>query len=279
MLPLRRSQIMVSIMVLLLQVGAQRLEPENPTGFEGSFSTNQEILVPNIDLTKQKWFDPNKAMEDLRLSQVRLSASLRPSLNPANSEYDEVERRVDADNENLRADIQRVHRLSDEIRMENKKLQKLPIFREAISPDDSQGYSLVQIGDQNNTIEDWNYCACGTGPNGTLVYPDRAWPDLPLTSNTSTPSSSMLQIHLNGRRLALRQQSECTCTNPWESFDNSSNMCKLINTVTVCLVHVSSDPSPPEIIASQAQNLLKAIDSAVSTPSFMEIWTPFRFQL
>ena len=277
MFPLHGLRITIVLLVVTKHVVCHSFESDYPPSSERINTADKEILVPNVDMTSKKWFDPAQAMEDLRLSQIRLSTSLRSSLGPSGNEYGELERRIDADNEKLRDDIQRVHRLSDGIRGENKRIQNLPIFRESLSLDDSQAYSFLQIGDNNSTIEDWNYCACGTGPNGTLIFPDRTWPDIPASANISIPSS-MLQIHLNGQRLALRQLPECTCTNPWESFDNSSNMCKLINTVTVCLVHASSHPSSPEEIASQAQTLLKAIDNAVSTPSFMEIWTPFRFQ-
>ena len=249
---------------------------------------NMEIMVPNIDFNHHKWFDPDKAIERLRLSQTRMSALLRASMDPSNSDSLEAQRVVDADNQRLRDDIERIHRLAGEINSENKRIQSLPIFRTPASIfDDTEGYSFLQVSDNNTTIEDWSYCACGSGPNGTLVFPDRKWPNPqflatvpPQTVNLTSSATSMLQIRVNGRRLALKELPECNCVNPWDSFDNSANMCKLINSVTVCLIHVSTKPSETsQEISAQAQALLDAIDKAVAAPSFMELWTPFRFQL
>jgi hypothetical protein len=253
-------------------------------------STNSEILVPSIDFTHAKWFNADDALENLRLSQTRISALLRTSMEPSNTESGESQRVVDADNEKLRDDIRRVHQLAGEIASENKRIQALPILRSSSSVyDDLDGYSFLQVADNSTTIQDWSYCACGSGPNGTLVFPDRLWPDPqflgtvpPSTVNLTTSSpTSMIQIRLNGRRLALKQLPECNCTNPWEAFDNTSNMCKFINSVTVCLIHVSPKPSSEtsQEISAQAQTLLDAIDKAIAPPSFMEIWSPFRFQL
>ena len=259
-------------------------------GVDKPSSTNSEILVPSNDFTHAKWFNADDALEKLQLSQTRLSALLRTSMDPSNTDSGESQRAVDADNEKLGDDIRRIHQLAGEIASENKRIQALPIFRSSPSVyDDFDGYSFLQVADNSTTIQDWSYCACGSGPDGTLVFQDRLWPDPQFLGTVSPPTvnltasspTSMIQIHLNGRRLALKQLPECNCTNPWEAFDNTSNMCKLINSVTVCLIHVSPKPSSEtsQEISAQAQTLLDAIDKAIAPPSFMEIWSPFRFQL
>jgi len=266
---------------------SEALDIDRPT--EKNPIDNTEIMVPKFDLHHEKWFDADSAMERLRLSQTRVSALLRASMDPANTDSVEAQRIVDADNQKLRDDIERVHRIAGEISSENKHIQSLPIFRSSASSfDDLDAYSFLQIGDNSTTIEDWSYCACGSGPNGTMVFADRKWPDPqfmatvpPQSVNLTASPTSMLQIRINGRRLALKELPECNCSNPWDSFDNTANMCKLINSVTVCLIHVSTKSSAEssQEISTQAQALLDAIDKAVASPSFMEIWSPFRFQL
>jgi hypothetical protein len=279
--------------LLILSVGGFRASDGDKynadTSRDDMQSVDQGILVPDIDFSHEKWFDAGKALEELRLSQVRTNALLRASLEPDRTQTEELQRKVDADTERLNDDFQTVHTLAAEIAADNRKVQSFPVFRSPHQAvDDFGAYSFLQLGENNATIEDWGYCACETGPNGTLVLKDRNWPDAsffatvppaPVVNLTAQPSA-MLQISLNGRRLGLRESDACNCTNPWVSFDNTSNMCKLINSVTVCLVHVSSKPAEKvSDIATQARALLNAIDSSVATPSFMEIWSPFRFQL
>jgi hypothetical protein len=88
-----------------------------------------------------------------------------------------------------------------------------------------------------------------------------------------SPASSMLQVQVRGRRVALERADECNCVNPWESyFDPSgSSLCSGNDQVTVCLIrrNLAYGRKTPEQLRAEAAELMQAIDDAFDITTYV----------
>jgi hypothetical protein len=200
----------------------------------------------------------------------------------------------------LKKDIALSNKLDKEVQEINAAIQSEPL----ISTGSREGYSLLETGDVS---PDWTFCTCTTGPNGTLVFPERNWPGVELPTaapiNLQTPqnsnsssllqlqTASMLKVDMQGKRVLVARADTCSCANPWEEYNDpsGSSTCSLVDQVTICLIrrNLNSGAKSSEELKQEALELLSAIDSTYKTSdstqslrgagSFAEVWTPFQY--
>jgi hypothetical protein len=272
---------------------ADRLSVDAP--IESGFQLPVQTARPG------KWFDADAELEHLQDIGVRQRTMITAVASDDQVDT-ELQRLSDKAKSDLKQDLDRIDKLSREISHMNSRIQSQPTIQSfSINGGDVDlGYSLLEIETEPPlTLDDWAYCACNrTGLNGTLVFPDRAWPgiELPIpalpddfkkTITDSKEGLSLLQVPLGSRRVSIRRSPECNCSNPWDSFnENPSTTCKVISGINVCLIRVNMEahktPGDSEYLKEQAELILGAIDKAVdensSPPSmsgFIQTWNPF----
>ena len=288
-------------------------------------SSGFKLRTPTFAIQPKGWFDVEKETAHWNEVNARMKVVLNSkvddsSVDPGKPNYSNI----------LQKDVSVADKLNREVQKLNANIQA-----ESFAPvmESDSGFSLIQLHgvtptvtaaellDSNvTTLSDWTYCTCGAGVNGTLANPERNWPgvELPVPRQIDIrPPSSLLQVTVQGRRLAVRKADVCSCENPWDGFKDpsGSTQCSLNSGVTVCLVRVNKDngTKTQAEVNEEARQLLRAIDAhfvptvgATSTDSvntttasallsnsasnssfievgqpdsFVEIWKPFRFQL
>jgi len=243
------------------------------------------------DGPRSKWFDANSELEHLQDNAVRLRAQLASSVS-VDLVDTETQRIADQERKNLKQDLDKIQRLGTSISRINAKVQAQPLLEteHAIMDDEENQFtnSAISFIQTRDVLTDWAYCACNrSGENGTYFFPERDWPgiDLPIPTTpdlikkslinstiapgATTPPSSMLQLELGSRRIAIRESPQCNCINPWEFFTtNPSATCTVVGGgINVCLIRVNiqghTTPGDSEFMDEQANRILAALDKAV----------------
>ena len=143
-------------------------------------------------------------------------------------------------------------------------------------------------GPKNSTVSnDWSYCTCPMDDEvGSLVFPERPTPPgwnltgtLDMlnqlnvtsnqTSNTQDSISSLLEISLYGKTIALRRSDNCNCLNPWDNFKDPINSatCSVSGGVRLCLIKAPSNSTglSASEVEKEARDLINQIDAAWET--------------
>ena len=198
------------------------------------------LHVPRFNMRPHLWFNADRELSELNEIDAKLGVEL--NADPDDNDSTAARRASAAFARILAEDFAASKKISARVEKLNAGIVARPYLRLGDS------FSLIEETD----VTDWAYCACGSGVNGTFVFPERDWP----------PKSSLLQVTVGGRHLSIPRSDKCNCVNPWEGVDSSRQACTLNNGVTICLVSVDTKGASPEQISTQAANLLKGIDDA-----------------
>ena len=232
------------------------------TRTSGSF----KLRTPHFSLNPRPWFDVEKERNHWEEVNARLKVLMNAKVEPdrdRTKEYDTL----------LRKDVAVANELDREVQRINAKIQSEPLVGKQDSYVDS-GYSLLQTGTAEDLVHDWSFCSCSSGPNGTLVNPDRPMPELSAVPSVDLSRPlSLLQVNVRGRRVALARADECNCVDPWENYmdPSGSSMCSRNNEVTVCLLrrNVENGRKSPIEIRAEAVELMRAIDEAFDLSTYV----------
>lgn len=235
-------------------------------------SATFKLRTPHFTLSPHPWFDVEKERNHWKEISARLNVYMNSKLESDEShgvDYDAI----------LRKDVAVSNALDKEVQRINAAIQaETPIGGPLRRDSDPGSLSLLETGD-GYTESDWTFCTCQTGPNGTLVYPERNWPgvklpeapsvDLTKTSLLELRTASMLKLTVRGKRTAVRRSAVCDCANPWETYmdPSGSSVCSLNQKTTICVIkrNVLMGVKSSESLRQEALELLTAIDSMFET--------------
>lgn len=241
-----------------------------------------KLRTPRLDNFSKLWFDPEKAEEELAETSARMSVLLRSPMTDDVMES-QAERTSQEYAKRFKEEKDRANVLTRSIERINSRIQAEPLI--ASNDIDDLPFSLLQLASRRGNVStevvaDWTYCACGSGPNGTFIWPERVFPQL---------SSSFLQVNIQGAQVALEAANDCNCVDPWAEYSDASgsSKCTLLKEVTICLVHVNAESavSSDAQVRKEAEQLISAINASFKNPpfpnpnSFFQMWQPFQFQL
>lgn len=267
----------------------QLSELSDPSYSDSSFprrgSGSFKLRTPQFSLSPKAWFDTQKELAHWNEVNARLQVYMNSKVEAEDDhgvDYANIIKRDVALSNKLDKDVQRI----------NAAIQAEPPL---IPSSSDGGYSFIETSD-SSLQSDWTFCSCSSGPNGTLVYPERGWPGVTLPArdlvNLQTPqnteaqsslvqlqTASMLKLAVKGKRVLLGRSPTCNCANPWEEYNDpsGSSMCSLVHKATICLIrrNLQLGVKSPELLRQEAIDLLNAITAlfgvdglTIDTPPF-----------